>query len=250
MKSIVFAAGIGSRLKPFTDKHPKALAPIAGRAVLGLVIDKLIAAGADAIVVNVHHFANQIVDFLATQHYPIPIEISDESNCLLDTGGGITKIFRESQSLAELAEDEPIIVHNADILTDFPIEEMLRFSCSTSADAAIFVDPMRETSRKFLLDADGCLQGWMNKSTAALKPEGLDATILREAAFNGVHILTRDLLEDISSFCGELHPFSITDYYIARCRERNIRAYVPSVSFRWFDIGTPERLAAAQSFVK
>lgn len=247
MKAIVFAAGIGSRLRPFTDEHPKALAPIAGHPALGIVIDKLVAAGADTVIVNVHHFAQQVIDFVNSQNYPVRIGFSDETDLLLDTGGGIVKIWRESGLDSILSDDEPLVVHNADILTDFPVDDIVGASCGS--DAALLVDKDRHSSRKFLFDDNNRLRGWINKSTGAVRPDGINPAVLTEAAFGGVHVLYRHILDDISTYCGDLHPFSITDYYIDRCSEMSIRGYTPARAYKWFDIGTPERLEAAQSFM-
>ena len=246
MKAIVFAAGIGSRLRPFTDSHPKALAPVGDKVALEIVLERLISAGVDAIVVNVHHFAAQIVDYLSSRDYPVKIEISDESDVLLDTGGAIAKIYRRSNVLSALGDDEPVIVHNADIITDAPLAGLA--STLSGADAALLVDPARESSRKFLFGTDGILRGWINKTKGTVRPGGLDVGGLTEAAFGGVHALNKAAIADISAYCGDLHPFSITDYYIDRCADIRIKGYIPTEHYKWFDIGTPERLEAAQAF--
>lgn len=249
MKAIIFAAGKGTRLKPFTDSHPKALAPVGDKCILELVIDKLIAAGADGIIINVHHFASQITDILATKSYDIPIEISDETSCLLETGGALAKIARESRLLKDISDNESIIVHNSDILTDFPVRELC--AAAENAGGAILVDPKRTTSRKFLFDSDKILRGWLNESTGAVRPTGIDPDAYTRAAFGGVHCIHRPLLDSISDYCGsELHPFSIVDFYMDVCtRDGSIKAYTPSQSFRWFDIGTAEHLAQVQNIV-
>ena len=248
MKAIVFAAGNGTRLKPFTDKYPKALAPICGRPALGLVMDKLVAAGADGIVVNVHHFAAQVAEFLQSCNYDVPIEISDETSLLLDTGGAIAKIYRESEIMAALGDDEPVVIHNADILTDFAVSCLME--ALTGNAAAILVDPARDSSRKFLFDSGGRLHGWTNRKNGVVRPAGLRTDELHEAAFGGVHAMYRCTMANISDYCGNaLHPFSITDYYIDVCGDLRIKGFTPAGNFRWFDIGTPERLEAAQSFL-
>lgn len=246
MKAIVFAAGIGSRLRPFTDSHPKALAPVGDKAALEIVLERLISAGVDAIVINVHHFAAQIVDYISSREYPVYIEISDESDALLDTGGAIAKIYRRSKVLSTLGDDEPVIVHNADIITDAPLAGLV--STLSGADAALLVEPARESSRKFLFDADGILRGWINRTKGTVRPGGLDVGDLNEAAFGGVHALSKAVIADISTYCGDLHSFSITDYYIDRCAGIRIKGFIPAEHYKWFDIGTPERLEAAQAF--
>ncbi len=250
MKAIVFAAGIGSRLKPFTEHHPKALAPVGLDTALGFVLRRLVAAGADSIVVNVHHFANQVIDWVANNPCGVPVEISDESSLLLDTGGGLAKIWRESKTIQSLGDDEPLVIHNADILTDFPLSAL----CTRAKDAlgAIFAEPNRTTARHFLFDNNGMLRGWNNIKTGAVRPDNIDATKLQAAAFGGVHCLSRQMLQRISDFCGnDLHPFGITDYYIDNCTTDNsICIFTPNVEYRWADIGNPERLAEAQELFK
>ena len=244
MKAIVFAAGKGTRLKPFTDHHPKALAPFGNTTALGIVLERLARAGADRIVVNVHHFADQVVEWLNTRNYSADIIVSDESAMLLDTGGALVKIFREHM-LGNPADDEPIMVHNADIITDFPIREMAR--ALDGADAVILADPCRDTSRKFLFDRNSWLKGWINSTTGAVRPSGIETGDFSPAAFDGVHCMTRHMLEKISYYCGPIHPFSITDCYIDACTQTDmVRRYTPTQSFRWYDIGTPDRLLTAQ----
>lgn len=248
MKGIVFAAGIGTRLKPFTDHHPKALAPIGNTTALGYVINRLITAGADAIVVNIHHFASQVAEWIAAQHYAVPIELSDESDMLLDTGGALAKIYRESKLISQIGEDEPIVVHNADIITDFPIAEMVE--ASRLAQGVILADPERVTTRRFLFDSEGWLRGWTNSNTSACRPDGIDVATFFPAAFDGVHCLRKAMLRRISDWCGELHPVSITDFYIEQCTAGDdVKRYTPSAPFHWYDIGTPERLATAQKAI-
>lgn len=246
MRAIVFAAGVGSRMKPWTDSHPKALAPVGGVPMLQLVIEKLKAVGVDALVVNVHHFPDQIKQFLNNNaNFGIDIEISDESDCLLETGGALAKIHRESSIIRNAAPNEVIIVHNADILTDFPIIEIAEKL--TDNEAALLIDPKRESSRRFLFDHCGRLRGWTNLTSGLVKPAGLNTDGLRMGAFGGVHALSKRTLSDISLYCGdELHPFGIVDFYIDVCSETPICAYVPREPYRWFDIGTAAKLEAAE----
>lgn len=249
MIAIIFAAGIGSRLRPFTDFHPKALAPLGGKPALVRVADKMIDAGARRIIVNVHHFPQQIIGCLASLPYADRIEISDESELLLDTGGALVKIARESETLAAVESHEPIVVHNADIYTDFPVGEMTAAFETSGADAAILVNPRRESTRHFLFSANGSLRGWENTAKGIVKPCNLgDTGALTAAAFGGVHVLCRNTIETISKTTPEAPtPFSITDWYIDNCDKTDIRAFVPAHNYNWHDIGTPEKLEAAQT---
>lgn len=247
MKAIIFAAGKGTRLKPFTDSHPKALAPVGDKPILAHVIEKFIAAGVDGIVINVHHFASQITDFLDSKQYPVKIEISDERACLLETGGALAKIARESALLSGIDKQESIFIHNSDILTDFKLKELMK--AAEKADGAILADPSRQTSRKFLFSKKGWLRGWTNESSGAVRPSGIRPEDFRRAAFGGVHCIHRPLLDKVNDYCGrELRPFSIVDFYIDRCTSFDcIKLFTPIDSFHWHDIGTAEHLAEVQN---
>lgn len=245
MKGIVFAAGVGSRLKPFTDFHPKALAPVGGMPALEHAIRRIVDAGADAIVVNVHHFPEQIREFLSSLKVDVQIEISDESDMLLETGGALAKMWRESEVLKSLADDEPVIVHNADVLTDFDLRDFA--ALPPCCDGRILVNPNRKTTRYFLFDKKDNLCGWTNVSTGQVRPP-IPIEGLTMAAFGGVHALTKKVLQKVSQYCGaDLHPFGIVDFYLDTLQELNIEGYVPDYDYRWFDIGTSEKLAIADA---
>ena len=168
MKAMIFAAGLGSRLKPLTDTMPKAMVPIAGRPMLEHVILKLKAAGFTEIVINIHHFGDQILDFLkANGNFGLTIHISDERELLLDTGGGVRKArpFFENS-------DEPFLIHNVDILSDVNLKELYDYHLQSGAVATLLAS-RRKTSRYLLFDMDKRLCGWINKDTEQVKPEGL-----------------------------------------------------------------------------
>lgn len=246
MKAVVFAAGIGSRLKPFTDHHPKALAPLAGKPVLGHVIDKLMAAGADDIVVNVHHFPSQIISYLS-ENYP-HVGVSDESALLLDTAGGLAKIYRENAFRTPLLPSEPVIIHNADIFTDFSLCGMLE--AHKEGRATLLVDPARKSSRELLFDEKKMI-GWRNVKTGMVRPSGIETAGLQPAAFGGVHIISGNILAAVDEYVGaELTPCSIMDFYIDSCAKIDIVPFTPVRPYRWFDIGTPEKLSAARKSVE
>lgn len=246
MTGIIFAAGIGSRLKPFTDSHPKALAPVAGVPLLLRVAQKLCRAGVGRLIVNTHHFPEQIHACIAASDYAQMTDFSDEQPVLLDTGGAMALIARENAAFRELPDDEPVIVHNADIYTDFDITEMVRCHISSGADATILVDPRRESTRHFLFDADRRLRGWENVTKDATRPEGLDKTCLVPSAFGGVHVISAGTIRRISAEQPDvIEPLSITDWYIDNCGSASIVGYTPSAPFRWHDIGTTEKLKAA-----
>ncbi|MCM1070685.1 MAG: nucleotidyltransferase family protein [[Clostridium] fimetarium] len=246
MKGMIFAAGIGSRLRPFTDHHPKALAPVGGKPMLRRVIEKFTSAGVREIVVNIHHFPDQIKEYLrANDNFGADIAISDESDTLLDTGGGLLKARRW------LDGDEPILVHNADILTDFSIAEMEECHSRSGAAATLLAFP-RESSRQLYFGEDGSLRGWQNLKTSELKPAGFRPEAdFERLAFGGVHIVEPrlfPLLEDYSASVGVV--FSIIPFYLATLAKERYNEFAPSGNFAWHDIGTPEKLAAAEAMLK
>ena len=244
MRAIIFAAGVGSRLKPFTDEHPKALAPVKGKPIIGHLMDKLLKAQITSVVVNLHHYPEQIRQyFRANDNFGIDVEFSDESDLLLDTGGALANIGRHSRIFAHPG-NSPIVVHNADILTDFSLEEMEKAHNEAGADSTILVNPCRDSSRKFLFGDNRQLKGWRNFKNGQVKPEGLNPEGLEEAAFGGVHIISPEFLQKIAR--EEIKPFSIVDYYINNSDTMHIHGFAPENDYRWFDIGTTDKLAQAE----
>ncbi|MDD7716929.1 MAG: nucleotidyltransferase family protein, partial [Bacteroidales bacterium] len=166
MKAMVFAAGLGTRLRPLTNDRPKALVEVGGKTMLERVITHLADCGVTDITVNIHHFGEKIIEFLEEKkNFGLDIHISDERDLLLDTGGGLMKARKY------LDGDEPFIVHNADILTDLDLKAMYDFHVEHDALSTILVKD-RQTQRYFLFDHDHRLKGWINKKTGETKPEG------------------------------------------------------------------------------
>lgn len=186
---MIFAAGLGTRLKPLTDHMPKALVPVAGRPMLEHVILKLKAAGFNELVINIHHFGEQILDFLrANQNFGLTIHISDERDCLLDTGGGIRKaepFFRGN---------EPFLIHNVDILSDTDLKALYEYHRQSGNDATLLAS-RRKTIRYLLFDDEKRLCGWINKDTLQTKPEGFayNPEHHHEYAFSGIHVISPSL---------------------------------------------------------
>ena len=241
---MIFAAGLGTRLRPLTDHTPKALVSVAGKPMLERVILRLKEAGFNDITVNIHHFGEQIIEFLrANNDFGITIHLSDERDMLLDTGGGIKK------ARPFLDGNEPFLVHNADILSDINLAELYRHHRESNAEATLLVS-QRQTSRYLLLDDANRLHGWINKSTGEVKPAGFDyrETKYRELAFGGIHIISPSLfhLMDDGQWDGK---FSIIPFYLSACTKVHIQGY-PLQGFRWFDIGKPETLAQAEEYYK
>lgn len=245
MKAMIFAAGLGTRLKPLTDTMPKALVPVGGTPMLEHVILKLKKAGFTEVVINVHHFAEQIVAFLKEkQDFGLTIHISDERGALLDTGGGISKA-REF-----LARDErPFLVHNVDILSDLDLGEVYRAHVA-SQSLVTLVASRRETSRYLLFDEEKRLRGWINRSTGQTKPEGLvyDEEALNAYAFSGMHVLSPAVFEYMDRFHFE-GKFSIIDFYLAICGEADLSGYLLD-HLSLMDIGKPETLPLAEEFLR
>ena len=173
MKAMIFAAGLGSRLKPLTDTKPKALIEVAGKPMLEHVILKLKASGFNEIVINVHHFADQILDFLQANHnFGVDIHISDETEELLDTGGGLEKAGK--YFISSCHEDKNgILLHNVDILSNCNLQDLIRFHQQTPDVYATMLVSRRITSRYLLFDDNNLLCGWINKTTGEVKPAGL-----------------------------------------------------------------------------
>ena len=245
MKAMIFAAGLGSRLKPLTDTMPKALVPVAGCPMLEHVILKLKAAGFTEIVINIHHFGEQIIDFLKTNNdFGLTIHISDERDRLLDTGGGIRKarLFFENSG-------EPFLVHNVDILSDMNLKELYDFHMQSGSVATLLAS-RRTTSRYLLFDTERKLRGWINKDTGQVKPEGFhyDESLYREYAFSGIHVFSPAVFRLMEAPRWE-GKFSIMDFYLATCGQTDYSGYLAE-KLELIDIGKPETLARAEEFVK
>ncbi len=241
MKAMIFAAGLGTRLKPLTDTMPKALVPVAGKPMLEHVINKLKTAGFDEIVINVHHFAEQIIDFLKkNDNFGIQIRISDETEELLDTGGGIQK--------AAPYFDEPFLVHNADILSNVDLKAMYNYHLTSGNDATLLVSP-RKTVRYLLFNERNRLQGWINKDTLQTKPEGFvyHPKVQKEYAFGGIHVISPTLFKYMSD--GWTGKFSIMDFYLKTCHEAQLGGYVKE-DLQLIDIGKLDTLAKAEDFIR
>ena len=245
MKAMIFAAGLGSRLKPLTDSMPKALVPVAGCPMLEHVILKLKASGFTEIVINIHHFGEQIIDFLKTNNdFGLTIHISDERDRLLDTGGGIRKarLFFENSG-------EPFLVHNVDILSDMNLKELYDFHMQSGSVATLLAS-RRTTSRYLLFDTERKLRGWINKDTGQVKPEGFhyDESLYREYAFSGIHVFSPAVFRLMEAPRWE-GKFSIMDFYLATCGQTDYSGYLAE-KLELIDIGKPETLARAEEFVK
>lgn len=220
MKAMIFAAGLGTRLKPLTDTMPKALVPVNGEPMLKMVLDRLIAAGYDDIVINIHHFASQIRDYVAANDsFGVRINFSDESDLLRDTGGGIK--FAEPL----LGKDEPFLVHNVDIDSNLDFG-WFRKQHRDDAAATLLVSS-RETSRYLLFDDGMRLVGWQNIKTGEIRsPYGnIDPDQCTPLAFSGIHYASPSIFPLMQDFPD---VFGIIDFYLSICRTHVVRGVVPS----------------------
>lgn len=237
MNAMIFAAGLGTRLRPITDSIPKAMVEVGGVKMIDRAINNVRRAGAERIVVNVHHHADVLSDYLCAYDDVI---ISDESDCLLDTGGGLLAARRWLDSSL-------CLVCNADILTDFDLSEIVSAHDISSRVATLLVDVKRESSRKLLFDDNLIMKGWTNVKSGETKPSGLDADGLIQAAFGGIHVVSPEIFPALQSYADRVGDvFSITSFYIDSCREKNVYGFVSASECQWFDVGSCDRLATAR----
>lgn len=258
---MIFAAGLGTRLKPFTDRHPKALVEVGGKPMLAHVIERMKLAGIRQIVVNVHHFADQIVDFIArNRNFDIEIIISDETHRLLDTGGGLLK------AETYLRDADAILVHNADVMTNLNLQRLIDYHLVCRPTATLSVS-FRNSSRLLYFDVDNRLQGWQNLNTGETQPGGFEILPqYRGLAFSGVQVVSPLIFPKLREYAAGLTAvcdhdtdeaiisetfrrnevaFSITPFYLSICREYAILGNVMPEETKWFDVGRPESLAKA-----
>jgi NDP-sugar pyrophosphorylase family protein len=239
MQAMLFAAGLGTRLQNETANKPKALVQIGGKTLLERAIDKLKAEGVQKIVVNVHHFSDLIIDFIASKDWGIPVLISNESEKLLETGGGLKKAG------SFFSDDSPILIYNVDILSSIDLNDVKLTHLNSGALATLVVR-QRETQRYFKFDEEKNLVGWLNKKTGetiiARRDKFETAT---EMAFSGIHIVQPELLK----LMPDEDRFSIVKVYLELAKTRNIKAYYDT-SDSWIDVGKPEQLEEARELFK
>lgn len=239
MKAMILAAGLGTRLKPLTDTMPKAMVPVAGKPLLEHLILKMKSAGFDRIMVNVHHFPDQIIDFIRDNNsFGIDIEISDESDELLETGGAL----RKAQSFFD---DKPFLVHNVDILSNIDLREF--YESHDSASLATLSVSARDTSRYLVFDNSMRLRGWINKNNGQTKPEGFSVGYdMKELAFSGIQIVSPGIFEYMDSFPTK---FSVIDLYLKVMQDHLVKGYEKD-DFRMMDVGKIDSVHMAESFIE
>lgn len=242
MKAMILAAGLGTRLKPLTNDRPKALVEIGGGTLLEITIRRLREFGVREAIVNVHHFAEMIVEYLrANNNFGIRIEVSRE-DVLLDTGGGLKNaawFFLEDANQAH----EPFLLHNVDVISNIDLARMVRFHFEQQALATLAVQK-RETSRYLLFDGELQLCGrkYGDKAAEVVRP----SNGIQELAFSGIHVISPPFLRMIT----ENGAFSIVDSYLRLAGEgKRIAGFRADESY-WRDLGTPESLRQATEETK
>ncbi len=240
MKAIVFAAGLGTRLKEETLNKPKALVDIGGKPLLQHVLEKLKREGISEIVVNVHHFSNLVIDYLNRNDFGVKVQVSDETNQLLDTGGGLKKAAPLLRS-----KSEPVLMYNVDVLSSISIEDLYNDHVQSGGLATLAVRN-RETHRYFKFGRDKRLVGWINKKTGEKKISIPDQFVgAAEMAFSGIHIASPELFK----LMPEDDCFSMTSLYLDLARNHLIRGYFDQ-SDLWMDVGKPEELEKARQMYR
>ncbi|MEO6135100.1 MAG: sugar phosphate nucleotidyltransferase [Ginsengibacter sp.] len=239
MKAMILAAGLGTRLKPFTDNHPKALAIVNGKTLLQRNIEYLGGFGIKDVIVNIHHFPEQIKELVEkNKGFGSNISFSDESNEVLETGGGLKKAawFFEG-------EKEPFVLMNVDILTSLNLHEMIACHNNEKPLATLAVS-VRFTSRYFLFDERDYLSGWKNTKTGE-QIMVRQAEKLTEKAFSGIHVIS----PKIFSLIKLKGKFSLVDLYLGLAKSNIIFAYTHSNS-KFIDVGKPESILKAEKLFK
>ena len=236
MKAMILAAGFGSRLKPFTENHPKALLPINGKTLLQRNVEYLHSFGINNIIVNVHHFAEQIITAIKESNgWGCNVVVSDETTEVLETGGGLKKAVHFFQNTVE-----PFVLMNADILTDLDIAAM-KIHFDTNNVLATLAVTERQTSRYLLFDENNILCGWLNEKTGEQKGN----TGVKKA-FSGIHIISPKIFELIK----EEGKFSMIDIYLRLAAEGyRINCYDHS-NGKLLDVGKPESVSIAEEIFK
>ena len=276
MRAMIFAAGLGTRLKPLTDTLPKALVPLAGKTLLQWQIERLKAAGITDIVVNVHHFPDMIINYLRdNDNFGCRIAVSDERDMLLETGGGLRKakeLLTSSPNPLPLqgdSEGAPILICNVDILSNIDLPTLLK-AYNPEEMGVVVVSP-RDTQRYLLFDETNRLCGWTNIATGEIRPASLVSSLnilpptgeadlqakptyqlqrsdLSPLAFSGMQVLNPRIFDVMDKVVAEKgDKFSLIDLYLSIAEKEILRAFIPE-NYRMMDVGKIAQLSEAESF--
>lgn len=236
MKAMLFAAGLGTRLSPLTEHKPKALIEVAGKTLLQRNVDLLASQGVNQIIINVHHFSNHVIDFVKKLQTPqLSIHISDETDRLLDTGGGLKK------ASPFFDDGQPFVIMNTDVVTNFNLYSMVELHHESEAMATLAVRN-RDSGRNFLFNNQQLLCGWQDvkKGTQRLVRDDIPLVPL---AFSGIQVIS----PAIFSYFPKEDIFSLVDLYLEAARHERIVAYIHDADF-WFDAGSIEKIAVIEKF--
>ncbi|UCH15597.1 MAG: nucleotidyltransferase family protein [Bacteroidales bacterium] len=235
MKAMILAAGEGTRLKPLTNNIPKALLEIKGKPLLEHTINYLKHFGVDEIIINVHHFAEQIIDWLRDKkNFNIRIELSDETDKLLDTGGGLKK------ASWFFDDNAPFFLTTVDVITNLNLNKLYEFHIKSGALATLAVKK-RPSTREFLFDKDYCLCGWKSNTTGEKTLLVEEKNVKLSIAFSTIHVISPSIFELIT----EEGPFPITGLYLRLAKEHTIKGFVHDESF-WMEFGRIENIEKAE----
>jgi NDP-sugar pyrophosphorylase family protein len=238
MKAFILAAGLGTRLRPITDSIPKALIQLNGKTLLEICIERLKSFGFTELVINVHHFSDQITNFLADKKFfGVDIKISDESKLLLDTGGALNK------AAFLLNDEKPFLVHNVDIISDINLTQLYQSQLDSKNIVTLAVQK-RKSSRYFLFDEENCLCGWKNEKTGELRITREPSGMLNSFAFSGIHVADSKIFE----LMPQNDIFSLVDFYLSLA-PKNIISYFDHTGSVFFDLGKKENLSEAEKII-
>lgn len=235
--AFVLAAGLGTRLKELTKDNPKALVTINNKPLLKVILENLTSNGFNHIVVNIHHFGDKIIRFLEDNKFPgIDIEISDERDLLMDTGGAILK------ALPLFSNSEAVLVHNVDVLTNVNLKEFYD-NFINSKDAAWLLTQQRNSKRKLVFDKNDNFLGRFNTETKVFDGKDLMPEDCKTLSFSGIHLFKPQYFKDF-----ELKPCYIFELYKAIAEKHYVRSQLIHPDY-WFDLGTQEQLKNAESWL-
>lgn len=242
MKAMILAAGLGTRLRPLTDNKPKALVEVGGIPMLEHVIHKLKNQGFNKVIVNTHHFSNLIKDFLESKDFGIDVSISDETEKLLDTGGGIIKAF----PLLFNDDDSPVLFHNVDIVGNADLKILMEDIKLKERGSLLLVND-RESSRKLRFDTNMNLSGWHDLKNEKYKKLRNYKEEDKELAFSGIYVMTRSAIEEMHCIIGN-GKYSVMDYFLNPLRKMPVTG-IEQNNLKLLDIGKPETLIQASGFL-
>ncbi len=239
MKAMIFAAGLGTRLRPLTNDKPKALVELNGKPVIEHVIRKLVQHDFNEIIVNVHHFSSRMINFLDNLNIPgLHIAISDESDQLLDTGGGLNKagwFFNDGR---------PFLIYNVDIISSIDLTKLYTAHVNNTADITLVVSN-RKSDRVLLFDAEDQFCGWRNNKTREQNIVRNQVSEFKQFPFSGIHVMNPNILDLIK----EEGRFSIIKLYLRLANLTRVSYYYHENDF-WIDIGKPENIEKAEHWLK